>query len=86
MQPTFGAMKVIESEAALVPPKKAISDDMRLMVDILDRLGEVRMNPGCYRIGADTMVVHPVLYAQLRRRLSNSIDKMAMDVFYGRGL
>jgi hypothetical protein len=85
-QPTFSAMKIIESEAALVPPKQAISDDMRSMVDVLDRFGEVRMKPGCYQIQNGTIIVHPVLYAQLRRRLSNSIDRMAVDVFYGRGL
>ena len=84
----FGGGKVIESEHAMVPPKEAVSDDMRCMVEDLARFGEIRRKPGAYSMPDGTMIVHPVINSALRSRLSRSLsamnERMMMDAMFGR--
>ncbi|MGZ2455498.1 hypothetical protein [Rhizobium anhuiense] len=87
-QSSFASIRIIESEHALVSPKDAISDDMRCMVDDLQRLGQIHKQPGAYSLPDGTMIVHPHIYAALNKRLAGRIEagneRMFMSALYGR--
>jgi hypothetical protein len=79
----FASTRVIESPHALVPPALPISDDMRSMVDDLERFGQIRQKPGAYSLADGTLIVHPVLFLELRRRLSKDIERKHEELFFG---
>ncbi|WP_075292610.1 hypothetical protein [Pararhizobium arenae] len=71
---SFTSSRIIESAEALVPPKPAISDDMRAMVDVLTNFGQIRSKPGAYRMADGTMIIHPVLRRELDRHVARQAD------------
>lgn len=80
--------RMIESEHALVQPASAITDDMRSMIDDLHRFGQIKPKPGAYSLPDGTMIVHPQIYAALKKRLAARLEaeseRMFMSALYGR--
>lgn len=58
-------MNFIETIHATSEPREAITFDMREMVDILRRKGQIKRVPSAYQIG-DTCYIHPALWSKVR--------------------
>lgn len=64
----MAGFRLVQSEAALIPPRAARTDDMRAMVDDLERHGQINLRPGAYAMGRNTIVIHPQVYRVLQQR------------------
>lgn len=74
-------LKFIETETAMAKPSaKPRTEDMRNMVEHMDRLGLIKLKPAAI-VYRDTCYIHPVLYAALQARLSRRVDSFFEDQF-----
>lgn len=75
MSDMIGGTRIFVSDAATTLPKgKPQTDDMRHMVEHFEQLGLIRRIPGAFKIG-DAMYVHPVIAAELRKRVVNRFER-----------
>ncbi|NEK55702.1 hypothetical protein GUK36_41465, partial [Rhizobium leguminosarum] len=81
VQSSLASTRIVESEHALVSPKDAISDDMRCMVEDLQRFGQIHKTPGAYSLADGTMIVHPHFYAALKRRFAEKLEAQSDRMF-----
>jgi hypothetical protein len=83
----FGSARVVESELALAdPPGKPSTCDMVAMVDHLRELGLIRRRPTVYALPDGLVVVHPRILADLRRELSERINREVERMMHGAGI
>ena len=74
--PFYGGLKFVETETAMAKPSaKPRTDDMRDMVEHMDRLGLIQSKPAAF-VHRDTCFIHPALLAKLRSRISTHFDDL----------
>jgi hypothetical protein len=77
----FGGLKFIETETATAKPSaKPRTDDMRAMVEHMDRLGLIQRKPAAF-VHQGTCFIHPVLMVALRARMSRQVNGFFDDQF-----
>lgn len=79
----LGARIRESSAAATLPAAKPHTDDMRAMVEHLDRLGMIERRPAVFRFGNE-IVIHPDLLEKLRARLARDAAEKARALFFER--
>lgn len=79
-------MNIVVNINILVEPKlkTPITSDMADIVDAFRRNGLIKKIPGAFHMG-DTLVVHPVIYAEMKR-IANKQHQLAERMLYGRSI
>lgn len=80
----FG-VKLVESPHALAKPKGVPrTDDMKIFVEAMERMGQIRMRPAAYMLNG-TFVIHPELMFELKHRITTHLDNQFLGASNGRG-
>lgn len=79
---TYGGMKIFVTEQAVtLPSKKPRTLDMRLMVDHLEKTGQIKPFPAILQCG-DTLWVHPEVKRKIDKQIRESIEFRTDTMFF----
>lgn len=80
----YAGVKVTESKAATALPSACPqTDDMRDMVDDLQRFGAIKRKPAAFQLPNGDIVIHPDLSKRLRTEMAKRMERETERMFFG---